>query len=86
MASSGFEIAPNFVPILWISKLCPYRGYSQLITSWVKFGFLNGYPKILTVEIANLLTHYIKSCNYLVILLKSIFSITDHLQTLTARR
>jgi adenylate cyclase len=58
------------------------KGIVSIITSWVKFGFLNGYPKILTVEIANLLTHYIKSCNYLVILLKSIFSITDHLQTL----
>ena len=31
MAKSGSEIAPNFVPILWISQLCPNRCYSQCI-------------------------------------------------------
>jgi len=32
MAEFGFEIAPNFVSILWISQLCPNHVYSQLIT------------------------------------------------------
>ena len=33
MAESGSQIASNFGPILWISKPCPSRGYSHLITS-----------------------------------------------------
>ena len=40
MAESGSELAPNFVPILWISQNCPNRGYSQYIGSWLIFGFL----------------------------------------------
>jgi hypothetical protein len=29
MANYGFEIEPNFVPILWISQRCPNLMYSQ---------------------------------------------------------
>jgi hypothetical protein len=32
-ANSSSEIAPNLVPILWISQRCPNLVYSQLITS-----------------------------------------------------
>ena len=32
VTESGTQIAPKFVPILWISQHCPNRGYSQLIT------------------------------------------------------
>jgi len=31
MANCGFEIEPNFVPILWISQTDLDRGYSQSI-------------------------------------------------------
>ena len=43
-------------------------------------------PQIISLEIANPLTHYIKSCKYLVSRLNHNLSITYHLQTLIARR
>jgi hypothetical protein len=33
VAKSGSEIAPNFVPILWILQPCPNRGLSQYINT-----------------------------------------------------
>jgi hypothetical protein len=39
MAEFSSQIAPNFVLILWISQTGLDRGYSQLINTWVIFGF-----------------------------------------------
>jgi hypothetical protein len=39
VAKSGSEIAPNLVPILWISQTGRNRGYSQLIHNRLLFGF-----------------------------------------------